>query len=114
MRQVLMGLAGAGFLFIAFATLAGGETRSVPLTVAFVPVGIGLISGSRYMCWLGRAAVWVVILFFLYMAAGMGIGYYKAEASAAEVGLMFSVWVALCAFAEGLLRLRLKWSHPAH
>lgn len=113
MRQVLMGLAGAGFLFLAFASLASQETRNVPLTISFIPVGIGLISGSRHMCWLGRAAMWVVMLFFIAMGVGLATGVYKTTASSGDVGVTFAVWVGLSVVAETLLRLRIQWSRAA-
>lgn len=105
--------AGAAFLYLAFANLAEQQSPgTLPLMLLFIPVGLGLLTGSRHLCWFARACMWLLIGFFAFIALGLHSGNLHTAATPDHVSAAYVVWVGLALIAATLLRIRLRWSRP--
>lgn len=108
-----MVLAGLGYIYLVFSNLAERQSAgTLPLMLLFLPVGVGLASGSRVVCRLGRVCMWLLILLFVVIALALASGFH-ATGSPEATGLAATVWLVLAVTADTLLRVRIRWRGAA-
>ncbi len=111
-KRAGMWVAGLGYLYLVFLDLrdardAGGPPR-LPL---FLPVGIGLISGSRTVCQIGRVCAWFLILTCVVLAVMMASAkYHPGVPTPEQAGIGLAIGLVYAVTGETLLRIRIRWS----